>query len=106
MGSEKIGITYRYTGQLTDSPPLEGARLVILCQKHLIGAGVLLPGSGMMHMLRIIFANRILGNMRNGMFDKTNDKPRQRGGGQREKIVNMVNPIATANKKTPHKIRT
>jgi len=27
VGSEKIGITYRYTGQLTDSPPLEGARL-------------------------------------------------------------------------------
>ena len=29
VGSEKIGITYRYTGQLTDSPPLEGARLAV-----------------------------------------------------------------------------
>jgi len=60
--------------------------LVVVCQKYLIGAEVL-PVSGMiLHMLRIIFANRILGNMRNGMFDKTNDKPLQCGGGQTDPI--------------------
>jgi len=49
--------------------------LVVVCQKYLIGAEVLHVSGMILHMLRIIFANHILGNMRNGMFDKTNDKP-------------------------------